>query len=605
MRFRVYTVDEVVRRSGRVPVGTPWVFLGKDVNRRVAVARALGEEARIHLNGRLHLIAERLRQPFLDFIAELGRLQSDQLGWWSSSCSWKDVERSDLFLLICYEHLACALLREFEGHDRGLIIVIEDPWLFRQLREVHGDSQKIRFHGTSWMWLDGLRALIMGIGARAVWSMRLFLSHLKQRWFWPRSKSESVLPCIALYSYPQERSLHGTDGWVDPYLGDLDKLLAKSGYSVLRFSPPEVGGFERALAQRAHYFAPLVLWMRPVSVIRSLFASWHPVWPHDPQVGGLPIRRLLVRDWRLDRWRSSYLLFHVFFDCVTRFLEARRIKAIIFPYENQPWEKMLVLASQSRRVPTIGYQHGGGLSRFLLCYFHGSREMEWAPLPDIVVASGSYSYELLANGGIPAQRLVMGGNLRHQYLWNARNCVPPPQAVGCVRILVALPVEPVLGQHLICALKRAFPDGGLHDGIEFAIRAHPMCPVTEKMLGWPATILAGTFEEALRVCSFVLYTGSTTGMEALAMGLKVLRYRSELLLNTDRAEFMKGDGVVDCGDSDLREKVLSILHDPSPTGRLVDDLLAKVFPLPDKEVWLRILELFCQESYEQRSNSTS
>ena len=112
-----------------------WLYLGKDLTQREPLSQLLGEKNLLPLDGRLHRIAEKLRQPFLDFIAELGRIQKDQLGWWSSTCSWKNSTASDLFLLICYEHLVSELLSE-EG-DGPLIIVVEDAWLYRQLREIY------------------------------------------------------------------------------------------------------------------------------------------------------------------------------------------------------------------------------------------------------------------------------------------------------------------------------------------------------------------------------------------------------------------------------------------------------------------------------------
>lgn len=594
----ICTIDAARRFSAQETRSCAWAYLGKDLARREAVARRLGEKGLLSLGDRLHEVAEGLRQPFLDFIADLGRIQTDQFGWWSSSCSWKDPEASNLFLLICYEHLVGRLVEELEDNGMRLLIVVEDPWLFRQLREAYAGSPEIQFHGRPSLWPSCLRALVRGIGARAVWSARLLGNYLKQRWFWKQDHSRRLnQPSIGLYTYPQARCLRGADGWADSYLGDLDALLEKAGHSVLRFSPPEVGGFERAIGRRSRYFAPLILWATPLSVLRSVTASWRPVWPPAPEVGGLPIRWLLLRDWWLDRWRSSHPIFRVFFDCLSNLLQTQRLKLLIYQYENQPWEKMLVLAARVHGIPTLGYQHGGGLARFMLPYFHGSGESEWAPLPDLVVASGAYSYELLAAGGIPPKRLVMGGNLRHQYVWDARNSTSLPPAAGCVRVLVALPIEPELAQHLICALRRAFPDGGINEGIEFAIKPHPMCPVTEKMLRWPATIVAGTFEEALQSCAVVLYSGTGTGMEAMVMGRVVLRYRSELLLNTDQAEFLKCEAVMDCGDYDLKEKLLSVLHAGAPVldRRKVDDLLNQVFPPPDSAVWLQAIEQLCSD----------
>jgi len=597
-KLRIYNFSQVRRGFPGFFGGGCWVYLGKDLQQRERVSRTLGGSELFPLYDRLHAIAERLRQPFLDFIADLGKMQTDQLGWWSSSCAWKNAGRSDLFLLICYECLVDDLLRETGQKDLTLIVVIEDPWLFRQLRSLYASFPNVQFQGRSSVWPICLKAFFRGVGSRAVWSLRLLRNYIKQMWCWKGQADPRSIPSgIAFYTYPQDRCLRGLDGWTDPYMGDLDKLLEKDGYSICRFSPPEVGGFEQAIAQRSQYFVPLIFWITPLNIVRSVLASWHPVWPKNPEIGGLPIGCLLLREWWQDRWRSSYPIFRIFFESLSNLLRTGQLKLLIYPHENQPWERMLVLAARAHHVSTVGYQHGGGLARFMLPYFYGSGETKWAPLPDLVIASGAYSHELLVAGGIPPERLVMGGNLRHRYVWNVRNAMPPAHTEGRARVLVALPIEPELAQHLIYALRRAFPDGGMSEGIEFAIRPHPMSPHTAKRLKWPAMIPTGTFEEAIGFCASVLYSGSGTGLEALAMGRKVFRYRSELFLNMDRAEFLKGSDVIDCNDYDLREKVLSFLHARSWTSsrHTVDDLLARIFPLPDQEVWLQVVERFCPE----------
>jgi len=281
---------------------------------------------------------------------------------------------------------------------------------------------------------------------------------------------------------------------------------------------------------------------------------------------------------------------------MTRYLEREQVKAVIYPYENHPWEKMLVLAARLQKVATLGYQHGGGIARFMLPYFHGHGEAEWAPLPDVIFTSGSYSHQLLSTGGTPRERLVMGGNLRYQGLTQMLGGVPLPANDGPMCVLVTLPIERLLAQHLVLALKRAFPDGGANDGIRFLVKPHPMCPISVESSQWPVSIATGTFQDALRACTIVVYAGTSTGLEALAMGRKAIRYRSELLLNTDRGEFLTERQVKDCGDWDTRTCVMSAVREmtESPVRDAVQaDFVKEVFPPVDWEVWIRTIQRFC------------
>ncbi len=590
----VCTIKGVKRLSAEESRDYTWVYLGKDLERRDVVASQLGDKELLCLCDRLHRTAERLRQPFLDFIADFGKRQTDSLGWWSSSCSWKDPEASDLFLLICYEHLGVQFIHEREESDNPLIVVIEDAWLFRQLEECFSGRPDVKFEGGLPLWPDYLRAILLGVAARGAWAFRLARNYLLQSWYWKRDQHLLLSgPLVAIYSYPHGRCLANEEGWVDPYLGDLKDLLEETGYSVCRFSPPEVSGFEKAIRRRRHYFRPLILYIALGEAFRAMFASWEMVWSPATNIAGRSVGWLLRREFCKDRWRSSHLLHRVFFDCMGRFLKVERPRLVVFPYENQPWERMLVLAAREQRVATLGYQHGAGLAHFMLSYFHGKGEAESAPIPDVIVTSGPYSHEVLAEGGTPASRLVMGGSLRFQYLLSCQHSVPLPTITNPLKVLVALPIEQAWAQHLLDALRRAFPDGGCTEGMEFLVKPHPMAPMAGRSLKWRATLAGGTFEQAVRACWIVIFTGTSTGAEALAMGRRIIRYRPELLIDLDVTAFLRGEAIVDCGDQDIRTKLLAVASQLTESGFRewpVNRGLDRIFAPTNDCTWIEIID---------------
>jgi len=594
----ICTIDAVSGFSHQEKRDCAWVYLGKDLRRKERIAGLLGEKGLVSLGARLHEVSVRLRQPFLDFVADLGKIQTDQLGWWSSSCSWKDVGASDLFLLICYEHLVEHLVRDHQGDASHLFIVVEDSWLFRQLMDAYGQHPGIQFRGRVSLWTDCVRAVGVGLATRIVWGVRLLRNYVSQGRHRGLEKTRvSGRPLVALYSYPQHRCLRGSDEWADPYLGDLDRLLERAGYSICRFSPPEIGGFEEALGRRGRYFIPLILYLKLPGLLGAVFALWRPVWPANPELAGRPIGWLLRREFWKDRWRSSHLLRRTFFECVHAFLKDKRPQVVVFPYENQPWERMLVLAARLRGVATVGYQHGAGLARLGLSYFHGKGEYEFAPIPDRIITSGPYAYDVLNDGGAPRERLIMGGSLRFEHLCRDNPPVSWPTENGLIRILVALPIEPAWAEHLLDALRRSFPDGGRSEGLEFSIKPHPMSRMSPRSPRWPVAISSGTLEEAIRPCALVVYTASSAGVEALALGRRVLRYRPELLLDLDVTAFI-GDGkIVDCDDDDTRSKVLAVAREsvePRLRVQVVTEDISRVFVPVDDRIWTRVIDELSQ-----------
>ena len=58
-----------------------WLYLGQDIRQRENISRLLGKGNRYLLGDLLQEVAHKEKQPFLDFIAELGRYQKNKRYW--------------------------------------------------------------------------------------------------------------------------------------------------------------------------------------------------------------------------------------------------------------------------------------------------------------------------------------------------------------------------------------------------------------------------------------------------------------------------------------------------------------------------------------------
>ena len=537
-----------------------WLYLGKDVKRTRRVEWMLGKEHRWECGEKLHQAAANLRQPFLDFVADIGAQQRDQLSWWSSRFSWKMWTASDLFLLICFLSVAQEIIQEAISRKIGLLLVVEDCWLAHQLEEnLAGLHANVHFAHVGWLGREKSRAIVLGIARRAWWLWTMLRNYIRQRWVWPGETPDPPSgPTVAIYSYPLLSSLQNSRGWHDPQLPGLDRILQELGYEVIRFSPPDCVGFEAELAMRRAYFRPLILWATVGGIWRSLRAFWWPRWPGHPSVNGLPVQRLVEREWWMEIGRSSLCSFRMFYECLRGMLRRGEWRWIAIPYENQPWEKMIVLSAQESGIRVVGIQNAI-LSRYYLPYFLGAGEAERMPLPDIICVSGPYAYRVLIEGGNPPERLHLCGSIRYPHV----NGSSPQKLTSAPRseILVILPIDPYMCEHLLAAIRAAFPTGGVEEGLRFHIRPHPMLPVRSEHIGFPAKIIPSDFHDltaALRACGLVIFYGSTVGFEALAVRRAVLRYRCELLLDVDE---VYDDVVPVCSDDDFRDAVLTLVRD--------------------------------------------
>ncbi|MBI5631774.1 MAG: hypothetical protein HY921_12925 [Elusimicrobia bacterium] len=552
--------------------GGTWIYLGWDVARRERLSRAWGRFPE-PLGLRLSEAGERLRGPFLDLVAEWGRRQEDSPAWWAGTLAWKSWSASQLFQLCCYLEVAARVARERPGE--GLVVVIEDPWLLRQVEAALFQEIGVPSRSMAELWQRRAAALLTGLARRWFWACRMAFSALRtaasQRSVAPPPPAGP--PAVLIYSYLVERCLAG-GRWTDPYLPGLEEELSAAGASAVRCTDPDVTGFERRLAVRGSV-EPLMRWASLGGFLRALAAL--PPEPPGPRVlAGLPIELLVRREWWHDFSRSGRCAHLFFWDAAERLLSSRPWKALVLAWEGQPQERLLALAARRRCVKVVGSQHTT-VSPWQLPFLLGRGEAEWAPFPDALLTAGPHPREVLAQGGVPESRLRGGGSRRFR---------APVFAAGekGEEILVVLPVDPLRARHLLSAISRAFPDGRLP--APAAVKPHPGDPHAARDLPFPARIAREAFAEAVKRSRLVVYTSTAAGLEALALGVPALRYRSDSLLDIDPSDVLSDELLSTASDADFKEALESMLREPRrPTPEAVSAALARLFEPAQPEAW--------------------
>lgn len=570
----------VIAYRTRFPAGWsgPWVLMGKNVALRNRVTATLGATQQIRLGNRLHHVAQQLRQSYLDCIGAMGMHCHDRVTWWSTGLSWKSWGISDGFLLVCYLRLISELAEAARSKAESLLILVEDPWLFCQLQSSPMACGSAQIQGRVCLWPHKIRSLGLGLLKRGWWCGRTGAHYVKQRWTWGvRSLAAPQAPTVGLYTHPSARSLTSDGRWHDPFLPQVEERLANLGHHITRFTPPEAAGFEREIARRHQQFHPLILYATLAGAWRALSAWWPPYGIAPCMVDGMDIHHLIAREWWQEIERSSLCIYRMFYECLRRMLSRGAWCWLVYPYENQPWEKMIALCAKERGIRTMGIQHAI-FSSMSLSYFCGQSEAHQMPLPDIIGTSGTYPRRLLREGGVDVERLCLIGSVRYDHPRVQLKAAPTTD------ILVALPIDRSLVSHMLAALRDAFPSGGQGDGLRFYIRPHPMCPV--RRIDFPAELANGDLSQYLEQCGLIIFSGSTIGPEAAMLGRKVIRFRSEYLLDIDPAEIY-GDLISTCSAITIRDVVLGEVRNGSLMSHAVrlQDLSRQLFQSVDPKAF--------------------
>lgn len=553
--------------------GSDWLYLGKDPWASASLARKLGKPPR-PLQGRLHEELRGLRKPFLELLADLGKGQ-DPAAWWAGALSGRAWDFSDLYLLCGYLSLSLRLASE----PGPLTVAVEDPWLLAQLQDALKGSPRASVGAPSCLFTERLRCLFLGLARRLKWSLRMKRGSFVQLAYWLTQPGTAPRDGVLIYSHLVPRSLKPEGRWDDPFLFGLDTELAAEGVASSRLTYSDITGLEAEVAQRKSYLIPAILWWSLGGYLRALKALPQAL-PRDAKLAGLPVGRLLEREWWQDFARAGRCAYLFFLDCVENLLAKSSYKVVAMPWEAQPQERMLVLAAQRAGVRCVGYQHTT-VPEFQLPFYSTAEEYRNSPTPDILVTSGEHPASVLRSAGFPAERLKVGGTRRYGHF--LKDGAFPRPFLG-PDVLIMLPIDAWHARHLIAAVARAYPEG--LSGGRFLIRPHPSGPEDVRRTPFPSELAEGPMNEALSRCGVVVFSGSTAGLDALCAGHPALRYRPSLLLDMEPTDMFPEELIADASDSDLRERLEALRRDPPPLPQeALRRKLKEVFSPLDKAVW--------------------
>lgn len=591
-RTRVVTAGHAGRA---IAPRVTWCYLGTDVSARERLRQAHGDEVPVGLA--LTEIAIRLKQPFLDWIARLGADQRDPASWWASALASKSPLQCDLFFLVCYgEALAT-------WADRGSpvqVVVIEDPWLWSVAHDWFRSSPAFTFAGGSGWTRHGevarlrLRSLWAAL-AFVAWSVR---ARADARRAVPRTSGAWPAGGALILTWIEPRAFAADGAFHDPYTGRLEALLADDGRRVSRLTPLLVPRQLWPAVRRAPgRFVVAAAFLRFGDIIRSAagfrvdHAGRHRIFAARDH-GGLLRRQRLIETAGL-----AFRQHRLWYRAVQRIASAAAGSGttVLYPFENQPHEKLLCLAWRAAApdAAIAGYVTAG-IPTLLLSFFLGVGEDTLQPLPDRIVTNGPASRDLLAANGYPADRLVDGGAFRFEHLAAAAGGHARRGDTAARRVIVALSTVDCYSRELVLQLmeecRTPLRDAAGRD-VEFVLTFHVDLPASA-LLG-PAPQLPPSLSVSQRslndlvpesdLCLFAPPTGSWR--EALFAGLPVLRYRPDLL-DLDPTDSLGGPAVPDCTRATLRQAIVAALAAPHAlSGEEARRMLRRVYSPVQEQVW--------------------
>ena len=217
-------------------------------------------------------------------------------------------------------------------------------------------------------------------------------------------------------------------------------------------------------------------------------------------------------------------------------------KAVVMPYENQPWEKVLRhgLRQHLKGSRSVCYFHPPSRDLYL-SFLPSTRDLANDAIPDMLITLGDHAAEWFRRHGFPAERLSVGGALRYDGMLDG----PPPTRDGAptrpFTVLCATTIEYDATFDLVESTLRAMAD---MDDCRLIVNFHPIAdrPFRDNIIAFiekrrPETLditysddrINGLIAEA----DVLVYNNSASCIEALTQGCPALFVHRNIGLDYD------------------------------------------------------------------------
>jgi surface carbohydrate biosynthesis protein (TIGR04326 family) len=238
---------------------------------------------------------------------------------------------------------------------------------------------------------------------------------------------------------------------------------------------------------------------------------------------GMDMSPLITNSMKEELGSGNFLLNIWFHETFSALSQRLHVHAVVYPFENRSWEKMLVLGwkNSGHKPRLVGYQHAAITPRHT-SLFMTDGEWDATPLPDRVITTGEEARRILiGTGRYPEQKVVSGIALRQSSTAGKKR----EGKSELRRLLVVLSSSIEEYTKSIRFIDSAF---SAEDEYEIVLRSHPTIPLEAALrllppVRFPYRVSSkATVAEELQNSDAVLYVSSTIAIEAIAVGLPVV-----------------------------------------------------------------------------------
>lgn len=490
-----------------------WIYLG-ELKGYERTLRLLKEENRQFVGDLIEQTTDAIRNNFIDFIGKMSLLQEDPVSWYSASIASKSISQSNMF----QRYLYIKLLENLSQSGGDSVFVCDDLSLIHMLKELSYPNLKI-YQRDFFVVLTRNLCFIKDFKRKVKYSLLWLLSRLFNKV--PAAKDIEVI----IYSPIDDNVFKDDSKFSDSYFGKLEGFLSNNNCRVWRVIPIEIRPSDliRLRSRFANIIYPLGF-LKPLEFFRILFSKLNfnaHYTVFDGNFNQDILDKLIRKEIKEETDRGIFrrnLLYYYSFRNIGNMLDSKF--TIIYPFENQPWEKMLNLSLN--RANRVAYQHTI-IPNNWLDYRVSSFENN-VPLPNTIFASGK-RWKYFLEEHYKNTFIEDVGAIRLNHIFKE---APPEGAKNYKFIIVALPIYPKIALTLQSLMLNILRDSNnpLKD-YSIIIKPHSYLPrnvIKRKDFSEfrNCRIIQDSISESLKTAALLVTSSSTLIFESVSLGCKTL-----------------------------------------------------------------------------------
>ena len=516
-----------------------YIFLGeKDID-AVNLLEERGFQE-IHFPKHNKSYRDRFLQEYIDAIGTLGN-EGNARKWWATDIASKNRFASHLSSLL-YQFMIAMEAAKKEDCDH--LIVFSSSWvLFDALKEALEENGlrvvHIEDHFRKWIGMVRIwwRMVVLSVyNALLAFTRKRYVQKELGRMIdtLSRDKAFYVIKTFIYDSSFPEKGLYR-----DAFFGSLLEFLQRRR-EVLIYANI-LGDYRSCVRKIAQCAAPAIVPIEGLlsymdilkTLVESLFCRIR--FKKEVCFFGCNVSRLVNNElFRTYNGMAFYQLLHYW--STKRLFQTVPIETFLLTYENNPWEKMCMIALKEQAPDTtvIGYQHTV-VPQASANMFMSRKEQGIMPVPDRILTVGEVPREIMERyGHFRNGQIEASCGLRFEYL--SQTSIRKRR--GTRNVLVVL--EGIFEAYkMVNYVLRELKGKARY---EVTIRTHPVLPLNhfEHKLTYDARNTVNfhissniSLREDIGWSDLVIYWGSTVALEALSMGKPIIHYEMDSILSYD------------------------------------------------------------------------